>query len=57
MTKKFLTMDDVIRHETWKWRVDVLKKAASNNRCNLKIRKMQYALARSIEKDLKEGRL
>lgn len=41
----------------WEWRAKVLKRAAFANRSNLTIRKMQIALARDIERDLKEGRL
>ena len=50
-------MDSALRHATWEWRAKVLKKAAAENRSNLKIRKMQLKLARSIERDLQEGRL
>ena len=41
----------------WEWRAKMLKKLAFENRSNLTIRKMQIALARDIERDLKEGRL
>ena len=52
-----MKMDNSIRHEMWKWRAKVLRKVASENRSNLMIRKMQLKLARSIERDLQEGRL
>lgn len=50
-------MDSALRRANWEWRAKVLRKAAVENKSNLTIRKMQLKLARSIEKDLQEGRL